>query len=225
VTRSDRARLGVTGLDEMLRGGLMRESVCLVSGSPGTGKSTLATQFIIEGIANGENGAYISLEEEKHGFFRNMRPFGWDLAALEGEGRLYFEFFRTEELVRNITDGYQTIDHELRKIRAKRLVIDSVTAYLLASNTELARRNETKRLFDDLRKWRVTSILTGEGRASEAAYGVDYLVDSIIRLQNRPCDQRPGLRQRLVEVEKMRGSQHSQELKPMEIGAEGIKVG
>jgi len=218
-----RISTGLPALDEMLSGGLLSESVSLVSGSPGAGKSTLATQFVLEGIRRGENGAYISLEEDKQKVYRNMAGFGWDLQRLEDEGRLYFEFFRTDELLRHITDGYQVIDHELRKVKAKRLVLDSVTAYLLASDDELWRRNELKRLLDHMRRWKVTSLFTAESQA-EGYYGVDYMVDTIIRLhQTRPHER--SVRQRFVEVEKMRGSRHSMELHKMEITDLGVIIG
>jgi KaiC/GvpD/RAD55 family RecA-like ATPase len=87
--------------------------------------------------------------------------------------------------MRHITDGYQVIDHELRRIKAKRLVIDSVTAYLLAAENELSRRNELKRLFDHMRKWKVTALLTAEAGQTDAGCGIEYMVDTIIRLHNR----------------------------------------
>jgi circadian clock protein KaiC len=219
---TDRVATGVPALDEMLSGGLLAGSVNLVSGSPGAGKSTLAVQFLLEGIRRGESGAYISLEEEKNRFFHNMRSYGWDLKQAEDECALYFEFFTTEDLLQQITDGYQVIDQELRKVKAKRLVVDSISAYLLACDSELGRRNELKRLFDNIRKWGVTAILTGESCGSDSDSGVDYLVDSIIRLHSmRP----PGVeehRRRFIEVEKMRGSWHSRELAPMEITCQGV---
>ena len=218
-----RAKTGIPALDDMLEGGLLRDSITLVSGAPGTGKTTLAAQFIMDGIRCGENGAYISLEEEKHGFFRNMLGFGWDLKKLEDDGRIYFESYRAEELLKLISDGYQTLDHELRRIRARRLVIDSISAYLLTCDSELCRRNETKRLFDNIRKWRLTALLTGESRQTEMGYGIDYMVDNIIRTYY-PLDQEHGRRQRLIEVEKMRGSMHSHDVRPMRITAAGLVV-
>jgi circadian clock protein KaiC len=218
-----RAKTGIQKLDEMLGGGLIARTITLVAGKPGTGKSTLATQFLLEGIRRGENGAYLSLDEEKHRFFINMCGFGWDLKKLQDDGRLYFESFRTEELQSQIADGYQNIDRELRRINAKRLVVDSITAYLLACPSELARRNELKRLFDNIRKWGVTAVLIGESIDSGTNYGVDYLVDTILRLH---LGRGQNLKkQRLIEVEKMRGSWHSEELVPLRITCDGLQVG
>ncbi|MFH1055155.1 MAG: ATPase domain-containing protein [Candidatus Altiarchaeota archaeon] len=216
-----RLRTGVPNLDEMLNGGLLDGSITLVSGDPGAGKSTLAMKFLLEGIRNGENGAYISLDEEKRNFFRNMRTYGWSLDKLEADCSLYFEYFRTEELVSHITDGHQTIDHQLKKIKAKRIVIDSVTAYLSASENQLSLRSQIKSLFDNIRKWKVTALLIGESLRADSNFGVDYMVDTIIRLHN---NRDGGRRRRLIEVEKMRGSKHSQEAHIMEITDEGIIV-
>ncbi|MFH0861664.1 MAG: ATPase domain-containing protein [Candidatus Altiarchaeota archaeon] len=218
-----RAKTGIQALDMMLGGGLLRDSITLISGNPGTGKSTLAVQFLLEGISSGENGAYISLEEEKHGFYRNMLGFGWDLKKLEDEGSIYFESYRAEELLKLISDGYQALDHEIRKIHAKRLVIDSISAYLLTCDGELSRRNETKRLFDNIRKWRLTALLTGESRQADMGYGIDYMVDAIIRTHNRE-DGGHSRRHRRIEIEKMRGSKHSQEARLMRITDAGMDV-
>jgi len=219
-----RVSTGVESLDKMLSGGFMPDTINLVSGSPGTGKSTLATQFLIDGIEHGENGIYLSLDEEKHIFYRNMLAYGWDLKRLESEDKLYFEFFRSEELLRHVSDGYQMLDHQIRRINAKRLVLDSVTAYLLICDGEACRRNEIKRLFDIMRKWKVTAVAVGESKASDDSHGLDYMADSIIRLYYRRQPGKTQRRERLIEVEKMRGSRHSEEMRHMEITPKGVNV-
>jgi circadian clock protein KaiC len=221
---SDRLGTGVAGLDGMLGGGLIRESISLVSGKPGTGKTTLATQFLLQGISRGEQGVYLSLDEEKDLFFRNMESHGWDLKRLEYEGKFYFEFLRSDELAGYINSGYQVLDHQIRKMRAKRLVIDSVTTYLLLCDDEMRRRNELKKLFDNIRKWKVTAVLTGEAKEGDAGYGVDYMVDAIIRLHSIRRKHMCGERRGFVEVEKMRGSMHSRELFEARIYAGGLDI-
>jgi circadian clock protein KaiC len=224
VKKPERVKTGIEKLDGMLSGGLIRDSINLVAGNPGTGKTTMAMQFLLEGIKRGETGIYLSLEEDKDIFYRNMLTHGWDLKKLESEGKFYFEFFRSEELVNHVNNGYQVIDNQIQRMGAKRLVIDSITAYLLICDNELHKRSELKKLFDNIRKWNVTAVFTGESQATDSSYGVDYMVDTIIRLYNRRINQGIERRMRLVEVEKMRGSTHSPHLHPLIIEKKGIVV-
>ncbi|MFC2162303.1 RAD55 family ATPase [Candidatus Altiarchaeota archaeon] len=220
----DRVKTGIDGLDKMLSGGMLAGSINLVEGAPGTGKTILAAQFLNEGLSSGESGVYLSLEEDKDSFYETMSFFGWDFKSMEGDKRFFYEYFRSEELGRHITEGYQILDNKVMSMGAKRLVIDSVAAYILISEKGLHERNELLKLFDNLRKWGVTVLLTSGMPGSRDAYGIDYMVDSIIRpyYPGRTDDSSP--RKRFIEVEKMRGSTHSQMLHEMKITDKGIQV-
>ena len=80
---ADDARTGVTGLDDILAGGLARDRVYLLEGSPGTGKTTAALQFLIAGAANGEKCLYITLSETDEELRASSASHGWDLAGVE----------------------------------------------------------------------------------------------------------------------------------------------
>src|SRR5688500_6942096 len=88
------ARLGVGGLDEILRGGVPRSRIFLIDGVPGTGKTTLALQFLLEGRAHGERGLYVTLSETTEELRAAAQSHGWsldgieivELSALTGEG-------------------------------------------------------------------------------------------------------------------------------------------
>ena len=84
-----RVPTGISGLDDAMSGGLLESSINLLSGSPGSGKSILAMQFLINGILKyNEPGVYITFEEEKESLVRNMKKFGWDINKLEKDGKL-----------------------------------------------------------------------------------------------------------------------------------------
>src|SRR5690348_16089760 len=80
-SRSDNCRTGVPGLDEILAGGLMRGRLYLVEGSPGTGKTTLASQFLMEGTKQGETVLYITLSETAEELRAGAASHGWDFGA------------------------------------------------------------------------------------------------------------------------------------------------
>ncbi|MCK4247781.1 MAG: circadian clock protein KaiC, partial [Methanomicrobia archaeon] len=81
-------KTGVPGLDEMLTGGIPQGRTILVTGSTGTGKSTLGVEFLIEGARNSENGILVSLEEDSEDLYEDYLNFGWDLKKLEEENKI-----------------------------------------------------------------------------------------------------------------------------------------
>ena len=78
-----RISTGISGLDPLIQGGFKRNSVNLVAGGAGTGKSIFAMQFIIEGLKKNEPGIYITFEEKKEKVYEDMLEFGWDLEKYE----------------------------------------------------------------------------------------------------------------------------------------------
>jgi circadian clock protein KaiC len=226
---NDRLMTGIAELDEMTNGGLIKNSITLITGTPGSGKSTLATQFLLGGISRGEGGVYISFEEDKDSFFRNMRGYGWDLTQLERERRFHFEYLKTEQLQQQIHDGYKVIEKELEKVNGRRVVVDSVTAYLLSLPNEAERREELKKLFMRLKQWGVTAVLTCEAAnplsaSVESNTGVEYLVDTTIRMYHIQGELINSPRKRFIGVMKMRGSNHSKVNKEIDITEKGIVV-
>ena len=199
----------IPSLDEKMGGGFLPESINLVFGAPGTGKSTFGLQLgCLLGRNNPDFGvAYFSLEEDYKRFKRNTS--GLKLCY----DHILFEYYRPEELQKHINDGIQSIDGELKKNNVKLLVIDSVSAYLSNSTDE---RFELKRLFDMLNRWNVTAILISE--ETEKTGLIQYLVDSVIRL---------GLtdsKERTLEVLKMRGTKHSLKKHNFTITEMGIQL-
>jgi len=114
---------GVGGLDELIGGGFLEGSNILVTGDPGTGKSILGLQFISNGAANGERGIYLTVEEEENKLASQAKQFGWDLEGLEKEKKVVvnvIEEFDIEEIL-------DQLEKEVKDIKAKRLVVDSLS--------------------------------------------------------------------------------------------------
>src|SRR5690242_1070105 len=91
---TNKAALGVPGLDDITAGGLARGRLFLLEGSPGTGKTTIATQFLIDGAARGERGLYITLSETEEELREGAASHGWDLAGID-----IFELIPPEDLL------------------------------------------------------------------------------------------------------------------------------
>jgi circadian clock protein KaiC len=91
ATVLERVKTGVNAFDELVMGGLPRARTTVVSGTPGSGKTVFATQFLAHGITtHGENGVLVTFEEPPADIEANMRGFGWELAKWRREGRLAF---------------------------------------------------------------------------------------------------------------------------------------
>jgi circadian clock protein KaiC len=217
---------GIPGFDGLIEGGFEGNSVNLVVGGSGSGKTIFALQFLIEGIKKGENALYITFEEKKDEFFRNMRAFGWDLEKYEQEGKFMFLEYNPEKVKIMLEEGGGAVESVVIGHNIKRIVIDSITSFALLFNDELSKREAALSLFDIIRKWNCTSLLTLEEEPSERREGssksIEFEADSIIIIY---FVRYKGKRDRFIEVLKMRGTKHSTEIHLFEMGKNGIVVG
>ncbi|MFH0862638.1 MAG: ATPase domain-containing protein [Candidatus Altiarchaeota archaeon] len=214
-----RLSTGIKGLDELIEGGLKPKSINLVMGESGSGKSTFAVNFLKAGADKGEAGLYVSVEEQKDKFYENMSRFGIDLAKMEAEKTFVFHKASIPE-VRNFLDqGMVSFEQYFKTHNLKRVVIDSMTALMLAYSAETSQRNSLLLLFELLSKWEVTVLVTSEVEGDEARFGLQYLVDTVFRLYYRKVGQE---RVRTLEVMKMRGTDHSKQEIVYRIGKGGI---
>jgi len=120
----ERVPTGITGLDERINGGLPKDSLTVVGGEPGSGKTTLCAQFLHYGATVHEPSVYVSFGENHKIFYSNMRLFGLDFAKCDQSFK-YLDFMRMK-------DGSESVLaillQELEQFKTRRLVIDSFTA-------------------------------------------------------------------------------------------------
>src|SRR6266581_6021485 len=137
---SSRTPTGIPGLDKLLTGGLPKSRIILLSGGPGTGKTIMSSQFIINGILDYEEpGVYVSLDENKQHVFEEMLDFGWDFDELESNKKLIFlEASPIRYLPAEIKVGKLTVSRKefsmatliemiktsVKEIGAKRIVVE-----------------------------------------------------------------------------------------------------
>ena len=221
--RNDRGPLmekvpsGIAAFDELTMGGLPRGRATLVGGTPGSGKTVFATQFLAHGIeACGENGVFVTFEESPRDIEINMRGFGWDLAKWREQGRLAFVDVSPsddEHLVIgefDLSGLLSRVAHAVQSTNAKRVVVDSI-AQLFDHfiGEELPLRRELFRVSVALKKMGLAVLMTAE-RDSE--YGEisrhrieEFVADNVIVMRNVLHDEK---RRRTIEVLKLRGSNH-----------------
>jgi circadian clock protein KaiC len=222
---TERVATGIAGLDEMLYGGFLPGSSVLVGGAPGTGKTTLALQFLHHGAQLGEPGLWISFEEFPQSIFRDAESLGWDLGKLEHSGRLRMMFTSPEVFLKSLQTPDSPLMQMMMEGGIRRVALDSVTHFtrLTADPNEL--RHLYTAVVNGLKREGVTSVLLSEESraiALQAQRGrVPYIVDTIILLRYVEIE---SAMQRAILVVKMRGSNHAKEIRRYEIHKGGIVV-
>ncbi len=216
-----RLLMGVPGLDEMLGGGLPRGYSMLVAGPSGSGKSLLAAAFLAEGARCGETGV-VAAFEQRPGQSRNRM-----LADLIDSGRVGLVDSHAPDL--SIDEIVLLIMKEIRRLKASRVVIDSLSGFELAVAPTFREdfRESLARLVMALASTGVTVLMTSEledryGDLRFSPYGTAFLTDAII--VNRYVEVGSRLL-RVMAVVKVRASSHSNELREFTIDDNGISIG
>ena len=213
--------MGVPRLDEMLGGGLPRGYSVLVAGPSGSGKSILATAFLAEGARCGETGVIAAFEQ------RPNRSHSRALADLIESGRVGLVDSRAPDL--SIDEIVRLLMSEIRRLKASRVVIDSLSGFELALAPTFRDdfRESLSRLVTALAGAGVTVLMTSEleDRYTDlrfSPYGTAFLTDAIIVQRYIEVDSR--LR-RVMAVVKVRASAHSDQLREFSIDDDGIRIG
>jgi circadian clock protein KaiC len=212
---------GIKGLDTLLKGGLPKGSTTLVSGTPGSGKTILSMQFLVNGYLQAkEKGFYISLEEDVDRMESYMsKSFGWPIKELRKKGKLIlvrsdvYDFEKFKDL----------IETTVEKNGIERVVIDPITVLSLFFERPLEIRRSLLELDRMLKKLNCTSLLTceiPEGSNAISSFGIEeFTSDGIIVLTYKIGAPRG------VVIRKMRLVDHDKEIHPFEIkSGKGIIV-
>jgi len=224
--RSLRRRTGVEGLDEMLGGGIPSGYSVMIAGPSGSGKTVLATQFIREGIRSGERGVIALFEKPPTEYLATM-PSAQGLSELVGTKQLEMLYLRPLDL--SVDETMDEIASAVQRVGATRVVIDSLMGFELALAPSFREdfRESLYRMVGSLTKLGITVVMTAELTDSYTELRlspreISFLADGII-LQ-RYTELRGQVR-RLMVVAKMRGFDHSKDLRLYDIGSDGITVG
>ena len=160
--RLERISSGIPKFDELIGKGFLRDTVNLIVGGAGSGKTIFATQFLVDGAKIGEPGILVTFEEKKNRFYADMKGLGWDLEDLEKKKKFALIEYTPEQVKKMLEEGGGEIEVVIENIKAKRLVIDSISSFALLFETDLEKREAALSLFELLKKWKVTALLTLE---------------------------------------------------------------
>jgi circadian clock protein KaiC len=221
---------GISGLDEITRGGLPQGRPTLVCGGPGSGKTLLALTFLVNGAMQfGEPGVLVTFEENEEEIASDVASLGFDLPELIRTQKLELDYVRVERSEIEETGEYDLeglfvrLDYAIRKVGAKRIVLDTIESLFSGLGNESILRSELRRLFRWLKEQGVTAVITAErGDGLLTRQGLEeYVSDAVILLDHRVHDQVSTRRLRVV---KYRGSYHGTNEYPFLIDASGVSV-
>ena len=225
-------RTMIEGFDDISHGGLPMGRATLVSGTSGTGKTLMAVQFLYNGITDfDEPGVFVTFEESPADIIQNAYSFGWDLQALIEEGKLFILDASPDPEGQEIVGNFdlsaliERIQYAIRKYKARRVSIDSVTAVFQQYDAAPVVRREIFRLVARLKRMGVTTLMSTE-RIEEygpvARFGVEEFVsDNVVIVRNVLEGER---RRRTAEILKLRGTTHMKGEYPFTITNQGINI-
>ena len=223
----DRLDIGIDGLDQMILGGVPERSLMVAIGSAGTGKTTFGLQFLNQGLVEGENGVYITLEESFERIVSTADEKGWGFREYVDDDRLAVVDIDPVEMSNSLDSIQNDLPDLIEEFGADRLVLDSVSLLEMMYESAPQRRSQVFGFARALKEAGITILLTSEADRNHAyasRYGiVEYLADAVFVLRYvRPSDFRET--RLAIEIQKIRDANHSRETKPYDLTGDGINV-
>lgn len=220
---TERLSTGIAGLDEMMGGrGFLRGSTILVSGTAGTGKSSIAAHLVASACARGERAIYFSFEESPDQLVRNMRSIGLDLEPWVK--RRVLSFVATRPSAYGLETHLLELHRQIEESRPSVVVLDPVSDL-----TGIGHRADVHtmltRLIDHLKSRGITALLTsltaGTGSAPDSEVGISSLIDTWIVVHSF---ETVGERNRGIGIVKSRGMAHSNQVREFRLSGDGISL-
>ncbi|MFO0960420.1 MAG: circadian clock protein KaiC [Isosphaeraceae bacterium] len=228
----NRVATGIRGFEHISLGGLVEGRTTLVVGTSGSGKTLFATELLYRSITElGRNAVFVTFEEKPGDIMRNVHRLGWDLRALERDGRLVILDGSMDRALLEEAGDYDLsgiisqVRHAVGEVGARLVVVDSLGALFHQFQNPAILRREIARLGDILQDMGVTSLLTAE-RLEEygpiSRFGFEEFVsDCCIVLRHQLQEEKV---RRTIQIYKLRGDRHHKDEFPFTIEREGVCI-
>lgn len=226
-----KVKTGIQGFDQLLNGGLPSEKCILLTGSPGTGKTIFALEYIYNGADKfGERGLYVSFEENQNNLKNQAKQFGWDFESSKVKDLIHIMDLPASELTENTIND---MVNYIKKNNIQRLVIDSISALViniptthtkLVDITQIYIKQFIYQFINRLQQIEnVTTILTAQSSETELSNdsASEYICDGIIKITYESLG---GNYNRSLIIRKMREVKNDEDIHPLEISSKGIVI-
>lgn len=219
-----RESTGTMELNSLLDGGFIKNSLILVAGNPGAGKTILSSRFIYEGATQGKNGVYACFAETGEKLIQDMRKFGMDYEPLirRGKAKILDLSIGSET---DVQSALNLIFETITELNAKRLVIDSINAMSIGLETDFEKRHLIRLLYRLILKTGCTTIAITDIPWSSTRIGEsieEFIADGIILMEHH-YDENNDLKRQL-RITKMRGTNHTRKTHQYTIDKDGLNI-
>lgn len=232
-----KVKTGIPGLDSIVSGGLKKDRSIIISGPPGSGKTTFGLQFLYSGAKDfDEPGVYITLSQNIDEVKNDCKSFGWDFDDLINKDKILMidarPFKIQDELIGRDDSLYRgeqiPFEHltklllsSIKRVEAKRVVIDSVTILAMQYSDKFYMRQGLQAMIQALENYGVTSLIISEYSENSEIPLEWFVTSGIIHMDSQIIGNtiRPT-----IQIKKLRGIEHSEQIHPIEIGMDGLYV-
>ncbi len=219
----DRLTSGIEGFDELVNGGFPEGTVSLITGNTGSGKTTLCTQFLMEGVENGEQCLFITTEELPDEIREDAAAFGWDLAAYEEEGLLEIAYIDPSTRSNYIRED---IEKRAEELDPDRVVVDSISVIGAYWTSDDQIRSNLHHLVKGFREMDTTVLVTAEVPKDDGGqlsrYGIaEFVVDGVVALGGLSLGKSTF---RSLQIVKMRQTEIYEDVMGVRITDDGLVV-
>ncbi|MFH2020635.1 MAG: ATPase domain-containing protein [archaeon] len=233
ATDQKRIETGIEGFDKLIGGGFARNSITLLSGAPGTGKTIFSLAFAYYGCSeSNQRCVYLSFEQPESDIEEQALQFGWDLKKLQEEKKLHLVYIPIEGVHSETLDMIKEL---VKDLKADRLVIDSISTLSIAAphynDVKTLYTNDTLtkyfiyQFINEIRSLGCTTLLIGELKGENwinEEITAEFVVDNVIVLRYFGAK---GSSSRTLAIKKARKTKFDENIYPFNFSKSGIKIG